>query len=206
MTINQKGVAQYNITSYHRFIITTNKNDPIDTNSDDRRFWLVRSSDELLKNTDYFDEFRDMLADDTAISAIYQYFNTLKGYDGYTIDRFFEIPKPNTVYQQNIQNANIDTVEQWLIYMASANDKDMLEMTGTDYAGMYNDWSKSQRMKYDMSAKNICVKLMNMVEGFCTKGRHTMRGNTIYVNLKKVRDTYGIHCMDDADDTTEDED
>lgn len=206
MIINQKGVAQYPITSYHRFIITTNKDDPIDTKTDDRRFWLVRSSDELLHNTDYFNEFRDMIADDTAISAIYQYFNTLKGYDGYTVDRFFEIPKPTTVYQQNIQNANMDTVEQWLIYLASANNKDLLEMTGTDYADMYNDWAKSQRMKYDMSAKNICVKLMNMVGGFCTKGRHTRRGNTIYLNLKNVRDTYGIHCIDEEDDTTEDED
>jgi hypothetical protein len=37
ITINNKGVSQYKIKSYHRFIITTNKEDPIGTNKDDRR-------------------------------------------------------------------------------------------------------------------------------------------------------------------------
>jgi len=202
LNINEKGISQYTVTSYHRFIITTNNEDPIDTKQDDRRFWIVRASDKLLGDTEYFDEFNKMLDDPMAISEIYQYFKTLVGYDGDKVARFHEIPKPTTAYQQNIQEANTDTVIQWLIYLSSCNDKDTLEMTGSDTTNMYNDWARNNGLDYKMNSKKIGKKLANMVEGFTQKGRHTMRGETRVLLLKKIRDTYGIvvhKTMDDDD-------
>lgn len=52
MYINQKGIAQFSITS----IITTNKENPIKTQNGDRRKFIVRSSDELIKNRHYFEK------------------------------------------------------------------------------------------------------------------------------------------------------
>ena len=46
LTINNKGVNQYKINSYHRFIITTNNEEPIETKDGDRRNLIIRSSDE----------------------------------------------------------------------------------------------------------------------------------------------------------------
>jgi hypothetical protein len=43
ITINKKGVNQITIKSYHRFIITTNKDEPINTSKDDRRNLIIRS-------------------------------------------------------------------------------------------------------------------------------------------------------------------
>ena len=57
ITINNKGIAQYDINSFHRFIITTNKEEPINTGRDDRRNLIIRSSDELCdKTNDYNNE------------------------------------------------------------------------------------------------------------------------------------------------------
>jgi hypothetical protein len=56
MYINQKGIAQFSITSHHHFIITTNKENPIKTQKGDRRKFIVRSSDELIKNRHYFEK------------------------------------------------------------------------------------------------------------------------------------------------------
>jgi hypothetical protein len=44
--INQKGIPQYKIKSYHRFITTTNKEEPINSTNGDRRNLIIRSSDE----------------------------------------------------------------------------------------------------------------------------------------------------------------
>jgi phage/plasmid-associated DNA primase len=43
-TINTKGINQYKIISYHRFIITTNSDNPIETKEDERRNAIIRSS------------------------------------------------------------------------------------------------------------------------------------------------------------------
>jgi hypothetical protein len=56
LTINNKGVNQFKIISYHRFIITTNNENPIDTKEDDRRNVIIRSSDEKIGNKAYFNE------------------------------------------------------------------------------------------------------------------------------------------------------
>ena len=50
ITFNNKGVNQINIKSYHRFIITTNKEEPIASTKDDRRNLVIRCSDEKIKD------------------------------------------------------------------------------------------------------------------------------------------------------------
>ena len=54
LTINNKGANQYDIQSYHRFIISTNNEEPINTSKDDRRKFIVRCSDELIGKKEYF--------------------------------------------------------------------------------------------------------------------------------------------------------
>jgi phage/plasmid-associated DNA primase len=41
LTINQKGISQYSIHSYHRFISTTNNEDPTPTSKDDSDVWII---------------------------------------------------------------------------------------------------------------------------------------------------------------------
>ena len=108
MTINTKGVPQYDIISYHRFIITTNNEDPMPTKKDDRRFWIVRSSDELIGNKEYFNDLQEILKDENVIKSLFDYFNTLEG-----AEEFGKLQHPVTEYQQNIQDANMSIPERW---------------------------------------------------------------------------------------------
>jgi hypothetical protein len=55
LTINNKGVNSFEIVSHHRFIITTNNEDPIKTTKDDRRKLIIRSSDEKCGDIEYFE-------------------------------------------------------------------------------------------------------------------------------------------------------
>jgi hypothetical protein len=63
---------QTTIKSYHRFIISTNKDDPIATSKDDRRNLIIRCSDELVNNKIYFDKLHHLLELAMIISKICQ--------------------------------------------------------------------------------------------------------------------------------------
>lgn len=203
--INEKGVAQYPITSYHRFIITTNNEDPIDSKEDDRRFWIVRCSDTLIGDKEYFDSFNTMLEDTNAVASIYHYFKTYVGFDGYTVKNFHEMPKPTTIYQSNIQQANVDPVLQWLIYLACSKDQDNIDMTTTHIVQHYNDWCKTNGMDYKMNIRTLSKKLSNLAGQYTSETKHTMRGTSRTLFLKKIREFYGINVERTNDDDTDDD-
>ena len=98
LTINNKGVNQYDIISYHRFIITTNKEEPINTTFDDRRNLIIRSSDEMIGNKEYFNKLNEMLEDVNVVKTCYEYFKQIPN-----MDKFKSLPMPKTEYQNNLK-------------------------------------------------------------------------------------------------------
>jgi hypothetical protein len=76
MTINLKGVNQFQIESCHHFIVTTNKeNGGLTTKKDDRRKLIIRSGDELIGNKKYFDKMYQLLVNIETIRTSFDYFN-----------------------------------------------------------------------------------------------------------------------------------
>jgi len=73
LNINNKGINQISIQSYHRFIITTNKEDPIKTTNDDRRNLIIRCSDEK-RGEEYFNKINEYLDDINVIRSCYDFF------------------------------------------------------------------------------------------------------------------------------------
>merc|ERR1712196_550913 len=61
--IDKKNTPQHMIKSYHRFIITTNKEEPIKTSKDDRRNLIIRASDEKCGDKTYFTRLYKHLKD-----------------------------------------------------------------------------------------------------------------------------------------------
>ena len=99
LTINNKGINQFDINSYHRFHFTTNKLDPIKTTQDDRRNLIIRSSDELIGNKEYFANMYDnLLSNVNVIKTCYEYFKKLPN-----LKTFNNIQIPHTEYQDNLK-------------------------------------------------------------------------------------------------------
>jgi hypothetical protein len=69
LTINQKGIDPYDITSYHRFIVTTNSQDPIPTSKGDRRTLIIRFSDEKKGDSEYFNKSKFFIGDENVIKT-----------------------------------------------------------------------------------------------------------------------------------------
>ena len=121
-----KGVNQYPIDSYyHRFLITTNKSEPINTSHDDRRNVIIRSSDELCGNKEYYNELHKYLDDINVIKTCYEYFKALPG-----LDKFGTIPLPTTEYHNNLKQLSSSPIENWLKdFTEERMNKDFVELT-----------------------------------------------------------------------------
>ena len=93
ITINNKGINQFKVQSFHRFLITTNKLDPLKTSKDDRRNLIIRCSDCKIGDKEYFDKINSYLKDINIIRTCYDYFKSIPD-----MDKFEFIPKPMTEY------------------------------------------------------------------------------------------------------------
>ena len=103
LNINNKGVGQYPVMSYHRFIATTNNEDSIPTEKGDRRNLVIRCSDEKKGDTEYFKQMYEYLEDVNVIRTLYDHFNGLPN-----MDKFHEIPLPKTEFQEDMKDSKCD--------------------------------------------------------------------------------------------------
>ena len=108
ITINNKNIKQIQMKSFHRFWISTNNDEPIPVDRGNRRFVIVRSSDELIGNTQYFNKIHKLITDIDAIKSFYEYLKSIEG-----VEDFNSIKRPETEYQKDLIEMSIQPMEVW---------------------------------------------------------------------------------------------
>jgi sporulation protein YlmC with PRC-barrel domain len=198
--INTKGINQYAINSYHRFIITTNKEDPIKTEKDDRRNLIIRCSDEKIGDKEYFEKLHKYIDDINVIRTCYDYFKSIPD-----MDKFNIIPIPKTEYQNNLKELYKTPIESWLEDFTIKNiDKNIIEMLGKDTFMDFEEWKINNNITYETTPKKLGVALINMdTNKGITKGRHTNKGETKYFNISILKKNFNIGCLINLDDERE---
>jgi hypothetical protein len=118
--ITNKGLDSRVENSFHRFIGCTNKTIPINIEKGDRRFDVLRSSDELIRNFDYFNRFNAMISSNDALASIYEF---LMGVD---LGNFYDAEKIDSSYQCDLKEVSEPLYVQFMRHFANCYD---------DYAG-----------------------------------------------------------------------
>jgi hypothetical protein len=202
LTINKKGIESYKIKSFHRFVFTTNNTDPIDINQDNRRFWIVRCSDEFKGNAEYFNKFNQLIEDPCFIKSIYSYFKLMPN-----IDNFIELDLPISEFHKNIQDSNVSDVERWLksyvLYYAAEVEKIVL------IKNLYNEfvqWCEINKCKYVLTSKKFSLEIANLQFNGVYKGSHTKHGDTKRINIDELKLHFGIGCLVECNDTDGEDD
>jgi hypothetical protein len=201
--INPKGTNQYRINSYHRFLYTTNYEDPIETTEDDRRTLIIRCSDELIdkeKNKEYFDKYYSLLEDNDSIRSLFDYFMSLEVKD------FINLKIPITEYQKTLQELSKNPIELWLTDLIHKNTKlDNITMTSEEMYQSFNTWKiKNGFEKYEINSLKLGVRLKNSYGDYITsiKGR---KANSKVLDLNKLKTLFNLDCLiDDEDDVKDD--
>ena len=190
LTINNKGVNQYDINSYHRFIITTNNGEPINTSKDDRRNLIIRSSDEKCGDKEYFKQLHEILEDENVIKTCYEYFKAIPD-----MDKFNKLEMPATEYQSNLKTLSISPIEQWLEYFTLQNyDKENVELLGSEAVALFKDWCKLNNINYEIDARKLGVRISNLKIAGILKGNHTRKGETKIYNIEMLKAHFKLDC------------
>jgi len=158
LLINQKGVNQFKMKSYHRFIITTNKEDPMKTTTDDRRNIIIRSSDEKCGDKKYFEKLNEYLDDDIVIKNIYEYFKQIPD-----MDKFGLLPIPKTKYQDNLKESNRCIIDLWLeSFTMKYRSEKGVSQSNCDIYDDFNEWKKNNGLQYELNNISFGCKLSNI--------------------------------------------
>lgn len=172
LTINNKGTNQYDITSHHRFIITTNKEEPINTSKDDRRNLIIRSSDEKVGNKEYFKTLHEYLEDINIVKTCYEYFKGILH-----MDKFMTIPLPKTEYHKQLCELSISPIEGWLLHYVSKNQNvPSTELTSGQIYEKFMDWINDGGFEYKCNSLQLAVRLERLkINGI---GKHKYKTHT----------------------------
>lgn len=194
LTINNKGVSQYDINSYHRFIITTNNDDPVKSEKDDRRNLIIRSSDEKCpsvmgqaESAQYFKTLRGYINNDDVLCAIFSYFKSIPG-----MDNFHEIPIPKTEYQEEVKEQATTPIELWLNYFTVCSEVDSVKMKSSDVFDAYIAWSQKYNKDFKITNIQFAVRLKRLaIPGVKTgvKGKHS---NSMEFDFELLREYFKV--------------
>jgi energy-coupling factor transporter ATP-binding protein EcfA2 len=189
--INAKGINQYEINSYHRVVNTSNNDDPVKTSEDDRRNVVIRVSDELIGNKEYFDKLYEYLIDDTTMRALYDYLMKIPD-----MDKFNKIPLPRTKHQEELRKLDMSVPEQFLYELVAKSSEKELVYTADQMYSLFNSWKFENNVDFEINKLKMGMKLSVLrVDGFTSE--HRKVGTVRVLNVDKMRQHFKIpnECM-----------
>ena len=187
--INMKGKNQIEIQSYHRFINTTNSEEPINSKKDDRRNLIIRCSDEKKGDYTYFDELFKCLDDINIIKSFFEYLKTIEG-----MDKFNSIPVPITEYHSDLQQLSRTPIEMFIRNIVEEATEDEPKYTSKELYDNFKSFISSNGMKYEINSLQFSVRLKREVpKGIETK--HTKKGNCQVFNIPLLKQEFQIGCL-----------
>jgi hypothetical protein len=95
--IEEKGIESYILDDYNNYILLTNNDFPVNVESSDRRYFCVETSNELIKNKNYFTKYFEILKDQEVAVNFYKYLLNINLKDFNTEDI------PETEFKTNVR-------------------------------------------------------------------------------------------------------
>lgn len=189
LNINKKGIDTYAIKSYHRFIITTNNDNPIKSKKDDRRNVVINSSNELIGDIKYFDDIRELFSKIEVQKVIYDYLMNIPN-----MDKFGSIIRPVTDFQEDMQELSRNVFDQWLEFVTYEyrNTDEIIEHSPSECYTMFKHWAKStgnDKYETNLIKMSIALKRLN-INGFTKSKIHGVRLNIF--DIVQLRNHYNI--------------
>ena len=200
MTLNPKGVGQFTIDSYHRFILCTNHPDPVEVSEDDRRNVVIRCSNVLRGNTAYFNEFQKLVFSTSGLQTIYWYYNTRD------ISAWDFRDKPRTSYQQLLVSVSAEDLYErfvgYVVYEFSNQpqaDPSTLTLNRDETLAKFEQFAAAERIKDTSITFQTINKKMFLNEKF--DGAFVKKKKGCYEvtwNMTKLRSILGLKEPDPA--------
>lgn len=190
LTINNKQISKFDIISYHRFIITTNNEEPITTDKDERRLFIIKSSDEKCGDKEYFSLLYEYLADVNVVKTCYEYFKSIPG-----VDKFDKLPLPCTAYHKELKEMSKSPIESWIYDFTIVNqNRDFIELKKETVLEQFVEWTIENKVDYNIDSLKLMVRLNRLnIPGIEKKKTNAV--NLTRFNIPLMKKHLGIGCL-----------
>ena len=191
--VNKKGISRIEIKSYHRFLITTNVDDPIKTKKGDRRNLIINCSDELSRENnpnvikEYFVPFNKTCLSIEGLRTIYDWLIAQKD-----LDTFNQLPIPRTKYQEDMKEAAKSYYETWVEewvrdYQDEGFADAKLEMKAKDILVAFHEYTTKYHIKFDTNIVKVGLAFTRLsFQGGITK-KSKMNGAPFVFDMAILR-------------------
>jgi phage/plasmid-associated DNA primase len=195
MTINEKGVKQIQITSYAKFIVTTNNDEAIKPTRGDRRNIMMYAADDLIKvgmneahiavASEKIKALREIIDSKDSLRSIYDYLMEREGLDG-----FGSKPPPMTQFQEEQQLLTLSAIEVWLKDWIVSQEGAEVTMTSAKCFETFMAWTKTNMPEYSCTCMQFGVRLARLK----IKGITSIRNRTTdrVFNINDIFDHFGV--------------
>jgi hypothetical protein len=195
MMINEKHIKPYKSKSCHRFMITTNSEEPITTKNDDRRNLIIRSSDEKCLDIDYFKNLNDFL-DDNVIKKCYEYFKNSED-----MEHFSKLKIPEIKYQNELKLLSQSPIETWLKdYVIKRRSESLFIHVLSSV--LFDDFVKykiDNHINFEMASNFFGVRLNRFNFDGLTR-KHTNKRNLWSFDIKKLERVLKLNDLENLGD------
>jgi hypothetical protein len=217
ITINGKGKDPFKMKSYHRFLGSTNNEDPVNVKKGNRRKWVIRCSDQLKGNKEYFTEMYKLIGDKIVMRTLFDYLMDIdcEGMVGE------DPPKPQ--YQEELEASNEHMIQQFLKWGAGDFDYykqrdfethtegEVIEYKAND---LYDKFKRFKTYKhyhlYETSSPALIKKILlynaTLPDDIIVKKRDGNNNKTL-INWRRVKEHFNLvdeEANDDENDSDDD--
>ena len=202
--VNRKGVNQYLVRDYARFMFCSNNANPLPIKNGDRRFTAFDVNPEFRNNPDYFNPLKSAMDDPRVQRAFYMYLSRV---DTYCSPNEFSIRRPITKAYKEIKRLNASSIYKWL--MASVHKLDN-QYSGKELYNKYKMWCDDHGRGENLMSETLFGTSMSEVltaeysddeyafgEAVGSKTR-TGAGVVYRINVPKLREgLVRLHLLDE---------
>jgi len=199
--INIKGKSAMKVRSFHRILITTNKEEPINTTHDDRRNTIIRCSDELLNNVRYFEKINKIINNKKVVRCFYDYLMNLN-----VPENFNELEKPVTEYQENLKELSKTTIELFIEDFVRNNyNEEYVNISTSELFEEFNKFISKNKFTYDCNSLKFACRLSRLgLKGI--KNARTKKERRKIFDIELLKEELNLGCNIDIDDSDSDSD
>ena len=189
LLINRKGVDPYSVESFHRWLITSNDDEPMKIKKGDRRHFVVKCSNEKIGDIAYFENLNKLWESERTQRTIYDYLMAIPD-----MENFGKIQRPETEWLRDNKKLREDHMLLWVEQMVLDNiDEYEKRFTGSQQLELYTAWCKKEGHKYDdPNAISLAIGIKRLeLPGVQTAVKDGNQNKTVY-NIQELKKHFKI--------------
>ena len=164
LVLEEKGHSKIQVSNYLNFLITTNNDRLFPISASDRRWFLMKCSDEFVGNSKYFNELHQYIDNPNIMCQLYNHFVELYKSNPYYDFNSKRIQyKPD--YQKMLEVSDIKPLYQYLQQMTLDNDNDILEYEPKTIIQEISRFCRENKLINTETSKSMKLKILELYPG-----------------------------------------